>query len=183
MYRYVGDLSNLAHNIIKNYCSSFEIAVDATLGNGYDTDFLSTTFNQVFCFEIQKAAAESYRARNKENVVIFNDSHENILTHINIEVDCVIYNLGYLPGGDKHITTKADTTIESLKQALKILKPGGIISISIYIGHKEGEKERDKIMQFVNELPKSEFGAMLHTFSNRNTKAPMLLIIEKNQKI
>ncbi|MFL0268314.1 tRNA (mnm(5)s(2)U34)-methyltransferase [Candidatus Clostridium radicumherbarum] len=183
MYRYVGDLSNLAHNIIKNYCSEFAIAVDATLGNGYDTDFLSTIFNQVFCFEIQKSAAESYGARKKENVTIINDSHENILTYIDVEVDCVIYNLGYLPGGDKNITTKADATIESLKQALKILRPGGIISISIYIGHKEGEKERDKIMQFVNELPKNEFGAMLHTFINRNNKAPMLLIIEKNQKI
>ncbi|MFL0246636.1 tRNA (mnm(5)s(2)U34)-methyltransferase [Candidatus Clostridium stratigraminis] len=182
MYNYVGDLSNLAHNIIKNYCSEFEIAIDATLGNGYDTDFLSRIFNQVFCFEIQKEAAESYGPRKKENVIIINDSHENILTHINAKVDCVIYNLGYLPGGNKNITTKAESTVESLKKALKILKPGGIISIAIYAGHAEGEKERDKIMQFSNELPKDEFGVMLHTFINRNNKAPMLLIIERNQK-
>lgn len=183
MYKYVGDLSNLAHNIIKNYCLEFEAAIDATLGNGYDSDFLSTTFNKVFCFEIQEAAIDSYKARKKENVTIISDSHENLLSHINVMVDCVIYNLGYLPGGDKNITTKADTTIESIKQALKILKPGGIISISIYVGHNEGEVEKDKIIQFVNDLPKNEFGAMLHTYINRNNKAPMLLIIEKNQKI
>lgn len=180
MYKYVGDISNIAHNIIKNNCLEHDIAIDATLGNGYDTDFLSSLFNKVFCFEIQKTAIDNYSKRKKENVIIISDSHEFILDYVDFNADCIMFNLGYLPGGDKNITTKAVTTIKSIKQALTILKPGGIISISIYVGHDEGEKEKDKILEFANNLPKNEYGAMLHTFINRN--APMLLIIEKNSR-
>lgn len=182
MYKYVGDISNITHSIIKNNCLEYEIAIDATLGNGYDSDFLSTLFKKVICFEIQKAAIDNYYKHKKENVTIVSDSHENILNHVKDKVDCVLYNLGYLPGGDKSITTKGDTTIKSLEDALKILKPGGIIGISIYTGHEEGEKEKTKIIEFASKLPKKEYGVMLHSFINRN-KAPMLLIIEKNQII
>lgn len=181
MYKYVGDISCIAHDIIKNNCLEFEVAVDATLGNGYDSDFLSTLFKKVISFEIQETAIDNYGKHKKDNVTIISDSHENICTHIKEKVDCVIYNLGYLPGGDKSITTKAETTINSIKEALTLLKTGGFISISIYVGHEEGELEKDKIMEFASKLPKNEFGVMLHTFINRNNKSPMLLIIEKNR--
>jgi hypothetical protein len=181
LYTYVGDISNIAHSIIKNNCLDYEVAIDATLGNGYDSDFLSSLFKKVISFEIQKTAIDNYNKHKKENVTIISDSHENILKHVKDKVDCVLYNLGYLPGGDKSITTKAETTIKSIEESLNLLKPGGIISISIYVGHEEGAKEKVKILEFVSKLPKNEYGVMLHTFVNRNNKAPMLLIIEKNQ--
>lgn len=181
MYKYVGDISNIAHDIIKNNCLEYEVAIDATLGNGYDSDFLSTFFKKVICFEIQETAIDYYNKHKKENVTIISDSHENISLYIKNKVDCVLYNLGYLPGGDKSITTKAETTIKSIEEALGLLKFGGIISISMYVGHEEGEKEKDLILEFARKLPKKEYGVMLHTFVNRNNNAPMLLIIEKNR--
>lgn len=178
----MGDISNLSHDIIQRYCNNFNVAVDATLGNGYDTDFLSSIFKEVKCFEIQHNAIEAYSKRKKDNVLLLNVSHENLNDYCEDNIDCIVYNLGYLPGGDKNITTLVESTITSLKQATKLLKPGGLISIAIYTGHDEGKLEKEALIKFAKELPKNEFGVMLHTLLNRKNIAPELLVIEKNRK-
>jgi hypothetical protein len=53
-------------------------------------------------------------------------------------VNVVVYNLGYCPGGDHSITTKSETTIESLKSVAQKLRRGGLISVCCYRGHPEG---------------------------------------------
>lgn len=50
----------------------------------------------------------------------------------------VAFNLGYLPGGNKAITTKSETTLQALEAASRILKPGGLISLVVYVGHPGG---------------------------------------------
>lgn len=50
----------------------------------------------------------------------------------------IAFNLGYLPGGDKTITTESETTLEALKVAKEILMPGGLISLLVYVGHPGG---------------------------------------------
>jgi len=50
----------------------------------------------------------------------------------------VAFNLGYLPGGNKSIITVSDTTLSALKAAERILMPGGLISLVVYIGHPGG---------------------------------------------
>lgn len=47
------------------------------------------------------------------------------------------YNLGWLPGGDKSITTKLEDTLESIEAAKRLVKHGGMISIMLYPGHAE----------------------------------------------
>ena len=37
MYRYVGDISKISQNIIKDYLENKEVAIDGTLGNGNDS--------------------------------------------------------------------------------------------------------------------------------------------------
>jgi SAM-dependent methyltransferase len=181
LFNYIGDISNIAHDIIKRYLRNFDSAVDATLGNGYDTDFLSNNFKKIFSFDIQNSAVENYREKKRDNVILVNSSHENLKAFVNCQVDCVMYNLGFLPGGDKSITTQAHTTIASIKEALKFLNPGGIISIAIYTGHEEGRKEEALILDFVKNLPKRHYGVLLHSFINR-MNCPMLVIIEKNME-
>jgi SAM-dependent methyltransferase len=178
LFNYIGDISNIAHDIIKRYLKRFEVAIDATLGNGYDTDFLSNNFKKVFSFDIQSGAVENYRVRNKDNVILENRSHENLKKFVNCEVDCIMYNLGFLPGGDKSITTTVSSTISSIKEALTLLSPGGIISIAVYNGHEEGKREETAILDFVKSLPKNQYAVLLHSFINR-INAPMLIIIEK----
>ncbi|GLC32661.1 tRNA (mnm(5)s(2)U34)-methyltransferase [Clostridium omnivorum] len=181
MYKYVGDISVLSHNIILKYSNNFICAVDCTLGNGHDTDFLAKHFKHVYAFDIQEIATENYLKNSNKNTVVINDSHDKILQYINEPVDCFIYNLGFLPGGDKNITTKAVSTINSINAALELLTNGGIIAISIYCGHAEGKIEREVLLDFASNLNKHEYGVMLHSFLNRSKDAPMLLIIEKNK--
>ena len=59
------------------------------------------------------------------------------------QVTGAIFNLGYLPGGDKSIVTTPSTTISAIKQLLDIMAKEGIIVLVIYHGHPEGAVERD----------------------------------------
>jgi hypothetical protein len=181
MYKYVGDISLLSHNIILQYGCKFHCAVDSTLGNGHDTDFLAEHFDKVYAFDIQKLATDNYLNKAKNNTIIINDSHDKILQYISEAVDCFIYNLGFLPGGDKSITTEAKSTLKSINAAFELLSPGGIVAISIYCGHEKGKTERELLLDFASNLNKREYGVMLHSFLNRSKDAPLLLIIEKNK--
>lgn len=178
MFKYVSDVSILSHNIIKEYVKNKNVAIDATLGNGYDCDFLSSCFKKVYAFEIQKEACEKYIDKNN-NVIIINESHHKIDKFINEEVDCVCYNLGYLPGGNKEITTLAETSLKSIQLSLNLLSKNGIISIAIYRGHNEGMEEKNCIIKYLKTLPKNSFGVMIHECINRSQKSPLLIIVEK----
>ncbi|WP_123053803.1 class I SAM-dependent methyltransferase [Clostridium sp. JN-1] len=180
MYKYVTNVSAISHYIIKNFCRKFNTAVDATLGNGHDCDFLSENFNHVYAFDIQSCAVDSYKSKCRNNVTVINDSHENFKNYIHNEVDCIIYNLGFLPGGDKSIVTRENSTIKSLKVALDILKCGGIICICAYPGHSEGLKEAKAVTNFVKDIPKNNYGVLIHSFANRENNPPFLISIEKN---
>lgn len=180
MYKYVGDISKIAHNIVLNYLDSFDVAIDATLGNGHDTDFLVNHFGIVYSFDIQKIACQNYSNKNISNVNVINDSHENFKLYINKPVDLIMYNLGFLPGANKDITTNHLSTIKSIKSGLEILNNGGFIAICVYPGHNEGIIESSCISDLIESLPKNEFGVMVHKFANRSSSAPYLVIIEKN---
>ena len=179
MFRYVSDVNELSHHIVKNFCYKFDVAVDATLGNGYDTDFLSEHFSKVYSFDIQEPAVKSYENKNINNVVLVNDSHEDFGKYINEKVDCIMYNLGFLPGGDKSVTTKCRSTIMSLESSLELINKGALITIALYRGHEEGKKEENEVINFVTNLPKEKYGVMLHSFINRNNTAPFLIVVEK----
>ena len=105
MFKYVGDISKIAHYVIENFLENKETAVDATLGNGHDTDFLCEKFKKVYAFDIQECACRNYNNKKKDNVFVVNDSHEKLEEYVSENIDCIIYNLGFLPGGKKEITT------------------------------------------------------------------------------
>jgi SAM-dependent methyltransferase len=179
MFRYVSDVSNLSHYIIKNFCKSFDCAIDATLGNGHDTDFLKDYFRKVYAFDIQRSAIENYMNRNTGNIELIHDSHENLAEYIKEEIDCIVFNLGFLPGGDKNITTKRDSTLKGINSSLNILKNGGIITIALYSGHAEGKEESEALLSWAATLSKNQYGVMHHTFINRSNNPPSLLVVEK----
>lgn len=181
MYKYVGDISVLAQNIIENYNKVFSVAIDATLGNGHDTDFLKEKFEKVYAFDIQEIACNNYKLKEIKNVIVFNESHDKLKELIKENVDCIMYNLGFLPGYDKSVTTLVSSTMKSLECGLEILNPGGLITICIYPGHSEGKVEETCILEFVKNLNKKEFGVMIHKYLNRSETAPLLVVIEKNE--
>lgn len=179
MFNYLGNITDLYHNIIKEYCLNKAVAVDATLGNGGDCDFLCDNFQKVYAFDIQQSAVDKYSLKNLHNVEVICDSHSNMNKYIKDQVDIIIFNLGFLPGGDKHITTEADTTIEAIRNGLTLLRSQGMMIIAVYTGHEEGEVEGQAVMDYVAELPKNQYGVMLHRVINRSKSAPFLLLIEK----
>jgi Putative rRNA methylase. len=178
MFNYVADISSMAHFIINNYCKNFSRAIDATLGNGFDTDFLCTQFNEIFAFDIQKCAIENYKTKNITKVHLIHDSHEFLYKYVTYPVDCIMYNLGFLPGGDKNLTTNSKSTVKSLTSALDLVNSNGLITICVYNGHEQGKIEREEIIKLLCSLSKNKFGVVQHSFINR-VNAPELFVVEK----
>ena len=179
LFKYVGDISQISHYIIDKFLDNKNIAVDATLGNGHDTDFLVERFKKVYAFDIQKCACDSYLDKNIESVKVVNDSHDKINEYVRENVDCIMYNLGFLPGGNKEITTMHESSLKSIKDGLELLNNGGIMSIAIYRGHDEGKREENIILEYLKNLSKSKYGVMYHSFLNRSDTSPVLVIVEK----
>lgn len=179
MFKYVADISELSHHIVTEFLDNKENAIDGTLGNGYDTDFLSENFKNVYSFDIQQEACDAYRDKNLENVNVICDSHHKLKEYITEEIDCIMYNLGFLPGGNKHITTIHEYSLKSIQDGLELLRSGGLMTICIYRGHDEGKIEESCILEYLETLPKSKYGVMLHSFLNRSKVSPMLVVVEK----
>lgn len=168
-----------------------EIVVDATLGNGHDTVFLAQLVGEngtVYGFDIQEAAISSTTLRLeeqglKERVVLFHKGHEHILSSIPQnqygKICGAIFNLGYLPGGDKSIVTRSNTTISAVGQLLEIMATDGIIVLVIYHGHEEGAKERDDLIQYVKELDQNKVHVLQYQFINQINSPPFIIAIEK----
>jgi predicted methyltransferase len=161
-------------------------AVDMTMGNGRDTLFLLGCVGKdgfVYAFDIQRQAVqktmESLRNSTFDNYKLINDSHENCSGYIESgTVDVIVFNLGYLPGGNKNIFTKKETTIKALKSSLELLKPLGTIFLTAYTAHDSGE-EYKHVLEIVKALPQKEYNMAVVRFENQINQPPVLIVIEK----
>lgn len=168
----------------KQIVKNGELAIDATCGNGHDTLYLAQLGANVTAIDIQQEAIDSAKALLKreglENKVSFHlGCHSSFPDSIEKQsVQLVIYNLGYLPGGDKRITTLSKTTITSIKKSLELLIPGGLLSITCYPGHEEGAVEEGLLLQLCKTLDPKNFSCTHERWLNRK-KSPSLLLVQK----
>lgn len=167
-----------------------DIVVDATMGNGYDTIFLSKLVGEdgkVYSFDIQelaiKSTLEKLEKHSIKNVELILDSHENILKYLKENASCVVFNLGYLPKGDHTIITKPKSTIKAINDSLYALKENGIVSICVYSGHSGGDDEKEKVYNFVKNLDQNNFNVLHTKFINQINNPPELILIEKKGNI
>ncbi len=175
--------------LITSCTKADDYVIDATVGNGNDTLFLAKLVKNghVYGFDIQEKAIENTKALLKEhdcsNVTLYNIGHENmadvIPKEIHEKIACGIFNLGYLPRGNKALTTKTETTLEAVKQLLNILKVNGLAIIVIYPGHDEGMKEKKALLEYVKTLNQKQYQVLLYEFINQINDAPFLIAIEK----
>lgn len=176
----------IAHNYWQAILKPDDLAIDATAGNGHDTLFLAQHC-PVIAIDIQQQALDSTKALlkahfNLHSVKLILGSHEEFPSEVEKNsVKLITYNLGYLPQGDKRITTCTETTLKSIQNALPLIKPGGLISIISYTGHPEGKKEESALLDFVQGLASSDWFCFQHRALNRK-QAPCLTIIEKAKK-
>lgn len=177
--------------LLQSALATGDIAIDATVGNGHDTVFLAKQVGntgKVYGFDIQAEAIASTREKlmNEQlidRVTLFHKSHAELLTTLPIQVHghvkAAVFNLGYLPGGNKKIVTKATSTIASIEQLLTILQPGGLIVLVIYHGHQEGKLERNALLQFTQKIDQKVANVLQYQFINQKNDPPFIIAIEK----
>ena len=91
----------------------------------------------------------------------------------------VMFNLGYLPGGDKSVITLPESTVSALEASLDLLMPGGLITVVIYPGHDGGSEEAGAVERFVAGLDPERFDAVRHRSLNQAGDSPFLIAIER----
>ena len=160
---------------------NINIAVDMTAGNGHDSKFILDKLGpkKLYAFDIQKKAMENtldlIGARDDFEFIL--KSHADVASYIKEEVDLFIFNLGYLPKGDKSITTNWQSSLKAIKKALELLSPRGKIIITIYPGHPQGQLESDKISVFLQGLDYKKYSVLKFAFTNKINKPPYLYLI------
>ena len=181
---------DLAHQYWTKLLLPNDIVIDATCGNGHDTLKLCQLIEggTIYAFDIQENAVrnteqllkKSISAEQLFSVKLETRSHATFPTAvITGSVKLIVYNLGYLPGGDKTFTTMTSSTLESLKVALGLVCVSGAISITCYPGHSEGSVEQDAILDFIATLSPKEWNCCVHSFVNRKA-SPRLLLLQKS---
>lgn len=156
----------------------YDNGIDFTMGNGHDTLFLSEYCHHVYSYDIQKEALEHTKTliKDKNNISLYLKSHELFDQDVD-SFDVGIFNLGYLPGGNKEITTTYETTLRTLKKAVTCLCKKGVIYVVVYTGHDQG-KESDGLMEYFLTLDHMIFNVAKFEMMNKDN-APYVVMIEK----
>ena len=177
----------LAHFFLRERVRAGDLVVDATCGNGQDTVLLAELAGEtgrVLAFDLQESAIERTRERLKDagldkRVELVLSGHERISEILSEPAKAFVFNLGYLPSGDRRIITTSGSTLSALGQARKLLQPSGLILISVYTGHDGGEEEWETVKGWCQALPPGEFNVWQSCQLNRGETAPFLVVVEK----
>ena len=179
--------TELAMSVTLTYIKPGDTVVDATCGTGQDTVVLARAVGSegsVYAFDIQKRAHLLTEARLKShgiaNVHLVKQSFVSMSDHIpEKSAAAVVFNLGYLPGGDHSITTTADSTLEGLDVALRTIKPGGVVTVVMYDGHDEGAEEKQAVLEWAEALDQKKYHVAYVSLLNQKNHPPEILWITK----
>ncbi|WP_294523329.1 class I SAM-dependent methyltransferase [uncultured Anaerovibrio sp.] len=179
------NMLTIAQGVWAKSLETAKVVVDATSGAGKDTLYLARHKRpdaHIYAFDVQpmamlqtKKTTEEYR----DEITYVLDSHENISQVIREKLDLVVFNLGYLPGGDHSITTVPEVTVKAVEKAMEQLAVNGVISIMVYPGHPAGKEEGVHLLILLEELPKEDYSVVKCQLSNHDETAPYLYLIEK----
>lgn len=180
---------DLAHQFWEKVLEQGGWAIDATCGNGYDTLCLARLIAPeagVIGLDMQEKAIQNTKnlfklqGQDLAQVHFFCQSHAEFPSLAKEKpIRLIVYNLGYLPGGDKSLTTLVDSTLQSIHKALDLLLPQGVVSITCYPGHSEGEREEKALQALSEQLDPKIWSSSFHSWKNRQS-SPSLLIIQKS---
>lgn len=181
--------THIVHTWIRALVSEGDQVVDATCGNGHDTVLLASCCGptgRVWALDIQEDAVEQTRQRlesdgHVKGVEMHCRSHAewHQLPGAEGPLRCVVFNLGYLPGSDKQITTQAGSTVAAHAQFLPFLAPGGAIFTTVYVGHEGGPEEAAALLDWATHLDPGQWSVARHAWINQPETAPFILIIQR----
>ena len=164
-----------------------DLCLDATAGNGLDSLFLAQQTEEngtVHALDVQDDAlriTERLLEQHglKDRVTIHLSCHSKMETVLpeteKGRIRAITFNLGYLPKGDKSITTKKETTLPAIRNAYDWLAKDGVLSILCYRGHPGGKSEE----QGVRELIDNANWKHEEIVGNDSGESPVLHWIEK----
>jgi len=177
-----------------------DLVVDLTAGNGQDTLELFRLVGQtgqVIGFDIQTQALLATRDRmvsagaqvrlhqhdiqplpSEAGIDLLAMSHTEIARVLPAAPKGVIANLGYLPGGQRELVTRPESTVSALEQTCSLLQAGGRLAVVVYPGHPGGAEEGIAVTVFFTTLDPVTFQVIQLTVSNR-PQSPFLFVAEK----
>lgn len=178
------------HRIVQEHVAEGSFCIDATMGNGNDTVFLSRLAGgsgTVLAFDIQEEAlVHTARLLREEgcpdNCRLLLKSHEEMADYAaEGSVSCIMFNFGYLPGGDHTKATKARSSLAAVRAGLELLEKGGLMSLCIYSGRDTGFEEKDAVLSLVRELDPRKYLVIQSEYVNRPNHPPIPVFILKKE--
>ena len=184
-------LTEKVHHILRNHLQEGDHTIDATAGNGYDTIFLAEQVGlsgKVIAIDIQDSAIRSTREKLEsagliDRVKLVTDDHAAALRKLIVndheKVAAITFNLGYLPGSDKGIKTRAESTEEALATSIQLLSSGGCLCVTAYRGHSGGRAEAETVESFMRKSQRE--GHVVDSYEPESSNSPPILwVLKKN---
>ncbi len=179
--------TELARKLVAERVLDGATAVDATVGNGVDLVFLSGCVGpngRVIGFDLQPEAIERSRVRWSEAEVqcaleLHAVGHERMAEFVEGEIAAAMFNLGWLPGGDKSVVTRQETTVAALELVAARLRRGGVVTVVCYPGHEGGAAEAAQVSAWAEGLEQETFSAVRYGFLNQRNAPPFLVAVER----
>lgn len=162
--------------------------MDATCGNGHDTQFLCTLAGpagHVLGLDIQQQAVDNTNARlaaagyGAVGRAVLHD-HARLAELVQPgTADCVLFNFGWLPGAEHDVHSTADGSVPALRAALEALRPGGVLAAVLYSGKVIGDAEKQAALAFFKALPLTRYTVLVCEFANWAQTAPLPCFVIK----
>lgn len=159
-------LTEFVHLCLEAHLSSGASVLDATAGNGYDTlkcAQLVAPDGQVTAVDIQTIALENCRKKLAEaqldHLCQFHlGNHALLFEHLHPPqpYDAILFNLGYLPGGDHSCISTPENTLLALEACDRLLAESGLLIVTAYRGHPGGLAEAEAVEQWMQEQSTKE---------------------------
>lgn len=180
------DLLTLEKSFLTPHIKKGGVAVDFTMGNGHDTLWLSEAVGaegKVYAFDIQEQALRSTEqllagSGCPRNYTLIHDSHANAAQYVREPICVGMFNLGYLPGGDKSVTTLRPSTRMAVEAGIELLDRDGALLIAVYPGHAEGTLEGEMLREMLSGYSRFKLCCSMFRIINSPT-SPFFFLVEK----
>ena len=164
-------------------------AIDATMGNGWDTLWLCRQVGdtgRVYAFDVQADAVARTAARLaaeglSHRATLFCAGHERMDAYVTEPVDAIMFNLGWLPGAAHGVTTLTETTLQAVNAALGLLGDEGVMTICVYPGHDEGKRELAALLEWASALDSARYDVMRRYYMNQPGDPPQLIAVKRKK--
>jgi SAM-dependent methyltransferase len=183
----INRINEYHHSLLRQLLRIGDTVVDCTVGNGNDTVFLAEAVGhegRVIGFDIQAQALCRTRKRlvgagiEEGRFTLVEGSHSDLGCHVPAGIGGAVYNLGYLPGGDRSVVTGRGTTLHSIAGALELLRPEGFVSATLYYGHEGGREEADGVLEYVRALDHDRFKVAHISYPNLPNDPPSIVMVQ-----